>query len=77
MPNVNSYNFYNIFGINPQTQDIFPLYNMRVNGVNYLRNYSIPKGLSFGGIDIYKLVGRSFSGTWDENTKVLTIVGIL
>ncbi len=74
---VNRYSFYNIFGVNPVTQDIFPLFNMRINGQSFQRNISIPRGLSFGGIDIYRLIGRDFSGAWDDTTNVLTIVGIL
>lgn len=73
----NSYNFSNIFAINPQSQDIFPLYNIRINGQVYLRHYTIPRGPSFGGIDLYQLVGRNFSGTWDDASQILTIVGIL
>jgi hypothetical protein len=71
------YNFYNIFGINPQTGDIYPLFNTRINGAFFQQYYSIPKGPSFGGIDIYRLIGRDFTGTWDTTTKVLTIIGIL
>ena len=74
---LNSYNFNNIFATNSQTQDIFPLYNIKINGVLYLRYYSIPKGPSFGGIDLYQLVGRDFSGSWDDASQTLTIVGIL
>lgn len=74
---VNRYSFNNIFGINPTTQDIYPLYNMRINGMFYPQQVSIPRGLGFGGIDIYRLIGRSFTATWDSENKVLTIVGIL
>lgn len=74
---INRYLFYNIFGKNPDTGDIYPLFNMRINGLSYLARYSIQRGPSFGGIDIYKLEGRDLSGTWDADTKVLTIVGIL
>lgn len=74
---INRYNFYKIFGKNPATGDIYPLFNMRINGQSYLQYYSIPRGLSFGGIDIYRLEGRDFSGTWNQNTQVLTIIGIL
>ena len=70
------YSFYNIFGKNPSTQNIFPLFNMRINGQTFLKLYSIPRGLSFGGIDIYQLEGRDFSGTWDATSQILTITGI-
>lgn len=74
---VNRYSFHNIFSINPTTGDIYPLFNMRINGMYYPKNYSIPRGLGFGGIDIYRLTDRSFSGTWDDTSNILTIVGII
>lgn len=74
---VNRYSFQNIFGINPTTNDIYPLFNTRINGMYYPQYISIHRGLGFGGIDIYRLIGRSFSGTWDSENKILTIVGIL
>lgn len=70
------YPFYNIFGKNPSTFDIFPLYNTKINGQLFYKLYSIPRGLSFGGIDIYKLEGRDFSGVWDPQTQILTITAI-
>lgn len=70
------YQFYNIFGKNQYTQDIFPLFNMRVNGQFFQQFVSIPRGLSFGGLDIYRLEGRDFGGVWDAaiNTLALTTI---
>lgn len=73
---VNRYRFFDIFRINPESQDIYPLYSTIINGKFYQQYYSIAKGLSFGGIDIYKLVPRDFSAKWDDDSKILTIVGI-
>jgi len=67
------YNFSSIFGTNSQTRDIYPLYNMVINGRFYPRYYTIPRGLSFGGLDIYALQGRDFLGTWNPTTMILTI----
>lgn len=73
----NRYNFNTLFGINPHTQDIFPLYNTIINRIPYRPYISIPRGSSFGGIDIYRFVGRTFTGTWDQNTRTVTIVGVI
>lgn len=74
---VNRYSFNRIFGINPYTGDIFPLYNTRINEQTYPKFISIPQGLSFGGIDIYQLQSRSFSAHWDPQNEILTIIGII
>lgn len=70
---MNRYLFYNIFQINPQTGDIYPLYNIIVNGQFFQQYYSIPRGQSFGGVDIYQLVGREFGGTWNATTNTITL----
>ncbi|OGD79874.1 hypothetical protein A2368_03115 [Candidatus Collierbacteria bacterium RIFOXYB1_FULL_49_13] len=74
---LNRYNFKDIFGINSKTGDIFPLFNMMVNGQYFVQYFSIPRGLAFGGIDIYRFVGRSFTGYWNNTNKVLTIAGVI
>lgn len=66
------YPFINIFRINPQGE-IYPLYNMVINGRFYQQFISIPRGPSFGGLDIYALQGRDFLGTWDGTARVLTL----
>jgi len=68
------YTFSAIFGINTVTHDIFPLYNTIVNGQYFQQNVSIPRGLSFGGVDIYQLIGRDFGGYWNPTTQTLTLV---
>lgn len=70
------YRFFDIFGINPESQDIYPLYNMVVNGQFFRQYYTIPRGLSFGGIDIYTLVPRDFAGTWNGASQTLTLTSI-
>ena len=67
------YTFFSIFAINAVTQDIYPLYNTTVNGKFYQKNVSIPKGLSFGGINIYQYISRDFGGTWNDVTKTLNL----
>lgn len=66
------YPFYNIFRVNAQN-DIYPLYNVVINGQLYRQYFSIPRGLSFGGLDIYALQGRDFLGVWNPNTQILTL----
>lgn len=66
------YPFYNIFGVNPQG-GIYPLYTTVINGQLYAQYYTIPRGLSFGGLDIYALQGRDFVGTWNQTARILTL----
>lgn len=70
------YNFNAIFGINPNTGDIYPLYNMNVNGQYFQRYVSIPRGFYFGGINIYQYVNRDFGGTWNLQTQILTLTTV-
>jgi hypothetical protein len=70
------YTFSAIFGINTETHDIFPLYNTIVNGQYFQRNISISRGLSFGGVDLYQLIGRDFGGYWNSTTQTLTLVAL-
>lgn len=72
---VNRYPFYNIFGYNAATTDLFPLYNVVINGVTFSFGYSIPRGNSFGGLDLYSLMGRDVAGIWNDQTRTLTIIG--
>lgn len=67
------YNFYRIFQINPDNQDIYPLYNIVVNNQRFPQYYSIPRGPNFGGVDLYTLIGRDFGGLWNEQTQTLTL----
>jgi len=67
------YEFFAIFGINPGNGDIYPLYNTSVNGSYHAQNVTIARGLGFGGINIYQLVGRAFGGTWDNQARILTL----
>jgi len=76
MESMQRYNFYNIFGFNKVTGDIYPLYNMIVNGQYYQQYYSIPKGISFGGINIYQYVGKDFGGTWNSQTQTITLTTV-
>lgn len=70
------YKFFAIFGINPDTQDIYPLYNMYVNGQFFQKYYSIPRGVSFGGINIYQYIPRDFGGTWNAQNNTLTLTTV-
>ena len=67
--------FNQIFGYNRLTGYLYPLFNTTINGVFYMGNSNIPKGLSFGGLDLYALIGHDVAGTWDTNGRVMTIVG--
>jgi hypothetical protein len=76
MNSMQRYNFYSIFGINPNTRGIYPLYNMFINGQYFPRNISIQRGLSFGGINIYQFIGRDFGGTWNQTTQILNLTTV-
>ena len=70
------YNFNAIFGINPANGDIYPLYNMIVNGQYFERLVSIKRGIYFGGINIYEYAGRDFGGYWNQQTQILTLTTV-
>ena len=70
------YNFNAIFAINVNTGDIYPLYNTYVNGQYFRQFFSIPRGLYFGGINIYEYVGRDFGGYWNNQTQILTLTTV-
>lgn len=72
---VNRYTFSSVFGYNQQTGFLFPLFNTWINGAYFIQYSNIPKGASFGGIDLYGLVGKDVAGTWNTQTRTLTIVG--
>lgn len=70
------YHFFNIFGVNPQTQDVYPLYNTWINGQFYAQYVSIPRGNSFGGINIYQFIGRDFGGNFNTINNTLNLITV-
>lgn len=83
---MNRYNFYTVFSIDPTSlllQTIYPTY---INGLFYPKGTTIPRGLSFGGLNLYNYAGRDVAATWTPNALLqgtlssifpptLTIVG--
>ncbi len=74
---VNRYTFYQLFGYNQQTGYLYPLFNTWINGAYYERYLNIPRGLSFGGLDLYALIGHDIAATWNSpaTPNAVTIAG--
>ncbi len=74
-PEVSRYSFYQVFTYNQITGSIFPKVNVRINGVGFTNNVIVPKGPTFGGLDLYQYMGRDMAGIWNDQLKELVIVG--
>lgn len=72
---MNRYRFFDVFQTSQQTGLFFPTVNIVINNLRYPAYYNIPRGISFGGLDLYNYSGRDIAGTFDPNTRTLTIVG--
>lgn len=71
---VNRYKFHSLFASNPTTGLLYPLYNTWINNVYYPAYLTIPKGYSFGGLDLYSLAGREIAAILNPDNS-LTISG--
>ena len=69
------YGFYTVFGYNQQTTFLYPLFNTWINRAYFPAGMNIPRGLSFGGLDLYTLIGKDVAATWDDHNRTLTIYG--
>lgn len=72
---VGRYGFYNIFNYNPQTGQITPLYNVKINNLIYQQNIPIFNPGNFGGLNLYNYFGRDIAGRWEAGTATLDILG--
>ncbi len=78
---MNRYGFYTIFRLDPNTNLLHTLFNTYINGLYYPINTVIPRGSSFGGLDLYNYIGRDVAGNWNPNPlpnilpPSLTIIG--
>ena len=71
---VNRYGFNQLFGTNAQGF-IFPLFNTWINEAYYAPYVNIPRGLAFGGVDLYAVQGRDVAAIWDSALNRITISG--
>jgi len=72
---MNRYGFFGVFQTSPATGLLFPRVHVVINNLRYPAYYNIPRGISFGGLDLYNYVGRDIAGTFDQTTSTLTMVG--
>lgn len=79
---MNRYGFYTIFRLDSVTNLLYTLYNTNINGLYYPSNTAIPRGTSFGGLDLYNYMGRDVAGNWNQTPPLsslfppsLTIIG--
>lgn len=78
---MNRYAFYALFRFDPNTNLLYTLYNTSINGLYYPAGTAIPRGLSFGGLDLYSYIGRDVAGNFSPSPipgvlpQTLTIVG--
>lgn len=78
---MNRYNFYAIFRFDPSTNLLYTRYGTYINGLYYPQNTAIPRGLTFGGVNLYSYMGRDVAANWTPNAlpnilpPTLTIVG--
>lgn len=58
---MNRYGFYTIFTLNPSTQLLSPNIDVYINGFYYPAGSPIPRGITFGGLDLYSFMGRDIA----------------
>ena len=69
------YNFEAIFTYDPINGILVPLYNIRINNNLLDQGVAINRNTPTGGVNLFDNVGRGIVGTWDTETKILTIEG--
>jgi len=69
------YRFEVIFNYNATTGIIIPRFNVLINGVPFNRGVAIYRSTSFGGLNLFNYIGRDIAGTWNPQTRVLTVLG--
>ena len=74
-PTVNRYKFFDIFYTISGTAYLAPNFNVNINGTTFQKGIPVPQGPVFGGLNLYNYAGKDIAGIWDNNTKVLNIVG--
>jgi len=72
---MNRYQFFTVFNTSTVNGLLYPRVNVIINNLRYPAYYNIPRGISFGGLDLYNYVGRDIAGTFDPTTSTLTMVG--
>ena len=65
---INRYKFETLFNFDFRTGHAFPLFNTIVNGEPFRRGATIQRGISFGGLDLYKYIGRDIAGKWNPTS---------
>lgn len=70
-----SYNFYTLFTYDPTNGILVPRYNLLINNVLLQENVAINRNTPMGGVNLFDNVGRTVVGTWNPQTRILTIAG--
>lgn len=69
------YNFDTIFTYDPTNGILLPLYNIRINNTLLDQGVAISRNTPAGGVNLFDNIGRSIVGTWNAETRILTIEG--
>lgn len=69
------YAFDTIFYYNPANGTLIPRYNIIINGIRINAGSPIAPNTSFLGLNLSTYVGRGILGDWDNNNRILTVVG--
>jgi len=72
---MNRYRFFDAFATSTVSGLLYPRINIVINGLRFPIYYNIPRGISFGGLDLYNYVGRDIAGTFDSISNTLTMSG--
>lgn len=71
---MNRYSFNSVFRLDPVSNLLYTIYPTSINGVFFQQNTPILRGPFFGGLDLYKYLGRDVIGNFMQNAFLPNIL---